>query len=135
MSARPVSASDRVMSELRAAPGTHRVPCWFPHSPDCTCPVSAAPDRPMSFTREQEIREYVATMTNLSTGNLAARDLLAELDRARAERTEMTLANADWLEGIGQDHAADMLRYSLDMGDLMDAAEMRRANGDPKGGA
>lgn len=38
--------------------------------------------------REAEYREHVAGMDNYTLGNLAARDLLAELDRVRAERDE-----------------------------------------------
>ncbi|MEU1443038.1 hypothetical protein [Streptomyces mirabilis] len=40
---------------------------------------------PLTAAREAEIREHVAAMTNFSVGNLAARDLLAEVDRLRAE--------------------------------------------------
>ncbi|MER6534349.1 hypothetical protein ABT215_11160 [Streptomyces sp900105755] len=38
--------------------------------------------------RETEIRKHVADTTNWSLGNLAARDLLTELDRVRAERDQ-----------------------------------------------
>ncbi|TFI30088.1 hypothetical protein [Streptomyces sp. 4R-3d] len=61
MSARPVPASDRVMSELRAVDGTHPAPCWFPHSPDCTCPATA-----LSPEREQEIREQIIQALSIS---------------------------------------------------------------------
>lgn len=40
---------------------------------------------PLTPQREAEIRKHVATNTNFSLGNLAARDLLAELDRVRTE--------------------------------------------------
>ncbi|WP_405824229.1 hypothetical protein OG705_29185 [Streptomyces sp. NBC_00838] len=55
----------------------------------------------------------VANWLMKSAAHAAA--LLAELDRVRESRAGMTRANADWLEGIGQDHAAEMLRHSLDM--------------------
>jgi hypothetical protein len=74
----------------------------------------------------------VANWLMKSAAHAAA--LLAELDRVRDSRAEMTRANADWLEGIGQDHAASMLRYSLDLEDEMTAAEMRRTDGTPIGG-
>ncbi|MFI1485675.1 hypothetical protein [Streptomyces sp. NPDC020747] len=53
-------------------------------------PVGNAPDRLQAASRlmaerEAEIREHVAATKNWSLGNLAARDLLAELDRTRTE--------------------------------------------------
>ncbi|MYZ37508.1 MULTISPECIES: hypothetical protein [unclassified Streptomyces] len=44
-----------------------------------------------------------------------------------AYHDEVTRGNADWLEGIGQDHAASMLRYSLDLADEMDTVEKASA--------
>lgn len=45
---------------------------------------------PLNGAREAEIREHVAGMTNFSLGNLAARDLLAEVDRLRAELADFS---------------------------------------------
>ncbi|OEV14067.1 hypothetical protein [Streptomyces nanshensis] len=46
---------------------------------------STGPSTPLTQERKQEIRDHLETTTNWSLGNLAARDLLAELDRINAE--------------------------------------------------
>lgn len=51
---------------------------------------------PLTPEYEAEIREHVATMSNYSLGNLFARDLLAEIDRIRAERD----AWHDWADSL-----------------------------------
>lgn len=51
-------------------------------------PVGTA-DEPMPAGREKEIREHIATMVNFSFGNLAARELLAEVDALRARVAEL----------------------------------------------
>lgn len=48
--------------------------------------------QPLSDERLAEIREHVANTTNWSLGNLAARDLLAEVQRLKAELGQMTAA-------------------------------------------
>lgn len=83
---------------------------------------------PLTPQREQEIREWADAMASRKDiryygAHLNMVDLLAELDRVRVSRAAMTRSNADWLEGIGQDHAAAMLRYSLDLDASMTAAE------------
>lgn len=64
---------------------------------------------PLNPEREQEIRAHVAGTTNWSLGNRAARDLLAELDRARAElaHSERIRENADF--HLGQEMARRQL--------------------------
>lgn len=47
----------------------------------------------LSPQREAEIREHIATCTNWSLGNLAARDLAAELAAVRAELAEAERAS------------------------------------------
>lgn len=84
---------------------------------------------------ERAAEALAANAAFIADARQAVPALLAELDRVRVSRAEMTRTNADWLEGIGQTHAADMLRYSLDLEDEMTAAEMQRANGNPIGGA
>ena len=60
----------------------------------------------LSPQREAEIAEHIATCTNWSLGNLAARDLAAELAAVRSERDELKQQNDDlymkadyWREG------------------------------------
>ncbi|KIF66249.1 hypothetical protein HY68_36685 [Streptomyces sp. AcH 505] len=87
--------------------------------------TDTTPASPLTPEREQEIRTAVAVYQDHPTIGFsccsahapadAVPALLAELDRIRASRAEMTRSNADWLDGIGQDHAAAMLRYSLDL--------------------
>jgi hypothetical protein len=52
----------------------------------------------LSPEREAEIAEHLATTTNWSIGNLAARDLLAELAAVRAERDQERARVADAIE-------------------------------------
>ncbi|MEV8403561.1 hypothetical protein [Streptomyces niveus] len=102
------------MSELRAAEGTHPVPCWFPHSPDCTCPTTA-----LTPEREQEIRAFEEDEhRNVLTMGRALDDLLAELDRVRSElaarpsRAEVASTLYDSLAAFNAVACWDVLRLA-----------------------
>jgi len=62
-------------------------------------PVGNEPQA-LSAERLAEIREHVAGIRNWSLGNLAARDLLAEVDRLRDERHETNEALSDAAEAL-----------------------------------
>ncbi len=65
-------------------------------------PVPVVPEpQALSPERLAEIREHVAETRNWSLGNLAARDLLAEVDRLRAERDEFC-NRVDTLTAVAQ---------------------------------
>jgi hypothetical protein len=57
---------------------------WTNQWPARPVPVGDQP-QPLDDTRLAEIREHVASTRNWSLGNLAARDLLAEVERLKAE--------------------------------------------------
>lgn len=64
-------------------------------------PMPMGPEpKPMRAERLAEIREHVAGIRNWSLGNLAARDLLAEVDRLRDERHETNEALSDAAEAL-----------------------------------
>jgi hypothetical protein len=74
---------------------------------------------PLAPDYEAKMREHVATMSNYSLGNLFARDLLAEVDRLRAELSTYEALNpqqcpkgihADWLVDSEYTHACPWCR-------------------------
>lgn len=67
-------------------------------------PIGDVP-QPMSPERLAEIREHVAGIRNWSLGNLAARDLLAEVDRLRDERHKTNESLSDAAEALRENAA------------------------------
>lgn len=73
---------------------------------------------PLTPEYEAEIREHVATMSNYSLGNLFARDLLAEIDRLRAELAATQRAKQEnderfQLEAAAQRERAEKAEFEL----------------------
>ncbi|MFF2940857.1 hypothetical protein ACFVSQ_13540 [Streptomyces niveus] len=139
------------MSELRDAEGTHPVPCWFPHSPDCTNPtVTLTPERLSEITNLLRYESSIAFYSARAKESMLL--LLAEAKERRAERAEIRsqtlIEAAESMEADCPDHGSvdqrDMVCRCESAGELrrMTAAfstptvpDMQRANGDPIGGA
>ncbi|MDX3575917.1 hypothetical protein [Streptomyces sp. FL07-04A] len=123
MSEQPITNVEDAVRELGALP----------------VPIGDVP-QPMSPERLAEIREHVAGIRNWSLGNLAARDLLAEVDRLRDERHETNEALSDAAESLRENAAriaeleAQRERRRLRLVALQNDALSMRGSLSPMGG-
>ncbi|WP_069630835.1 hypothetical protein [Streptomyces niveus] len=125
-----MSARDQLRAMVPIEQGSRTV--WSPDE------VGAALDAHRAEVLAEAKTETVAWLVKKAREGAPVGELASKLDRGAvrifigtghfrdamdAHHDKVTRGNADWLEGIGQHHAAEMLRHSLDMDAEIAAAE------------